>query len=46
MDLLLTLDENYLLPCKVMLRSFFAAAPNEKDVTAYLRTSASALAGR
>ena len=40
MDLLLTLDENYLLPCKVMLRSFFAANPSEKDVTVYLLHSA------
>ena len=40
MNLLLTLDENYLLPCKVMLRSFFAANPSEKDVTVYLLHSA------
>ena len=40
MNLLLTLDENYLLPCKVMLRSFFAANPTEKDVTVYLLHSA------
>lgn len=36
MNLLLTLDENYLLPCKVMLDSFFASNPNESDVTVYL----------
>ena len=33
MNLLLTLDENYLPPCKVMLCSFFASNPNETDVT-------------
>ena len=27
MNILLTLDENYLLPCKVMLDSFFASNP-------------------
>lgn len=40
MNLLLTLDENYLLPCKVMLESFFASNPQEKDVTVYLLHSA------
>lgn len=40
MNLLLTLDENYLLPCKVMLDSFFASNPQEKDVTVYLLHSA------
>lgn len=40
MNLLLTLDENYLLPCKVMLDSFFASNPNEADVTVYLLHSA------
>ena len=36
MNLLLTLDENYLLPCKVMLDSFFAGNPQETDVKVYL----------
>lgn len=36
MNLLLTLDENYLLPCKVMLYSFFANNSGENDVTIYL----------
>ena len=36
MNLLLTLDENYLMPCKVMLYSFFASNQGEKDVTVYL----------
>lgn len=36
MNLLLTLDENYLLPCKVMLYSLFASNPNEQDVNIYL----------
>ena len=36
MDLLLTLDENYLRPCQVMLDSFFAGNPEERDVTVYL----------
>lgn len=36
MNLLLTLDENYLLPCKVLLYSFFANNQNETDVTIYL----------
>ena len=36
MNLLLTLDENYLLPCKVLLYSFFANNPTETDVTIYL----------
>lgn len=40
MNLLLTLDENYLLPCKVMLDSFFASNPNESYVTVYLLHSA------
>ena len=40
MNLLLTLDENYLLPCKVILDSFFASNPQEKDVTVYLLHSA------
>ena len=40
MNLLLTLDENYLPPCKVMLCSFFASNPNETDVTVYLLHSA------
>ena len=40
MDLLLTLDQNYLPPCKVMLCSFFASNPNETDVTVYLLHSA------
>ena len=41
MNILLTLDENYLLPCKVMLDSFFASNPAETDVTVYLLHSAS-----
>jgi len=40
MNLLLTLDENYILPCRVMLYSFFISNPNEKDVTIYLLHSA------
>ena len=36
MNLLLTLDENYLQPCKVMLYSFFANNSSEKNVTIYL----------
>ena len=36
MNLLLTLDENYLLPCMVMLDSFFASNPDEKNVKIYL----------
>ena len=40
MNLLLTLDENYLLPCKVMLDSFFASNPYERGVTVYLLHSA------
>ena len=40
MNLLLTLDENYLMPCKVMLDSFFASNPNETGVTVYLLHSA------
>ena len=40
MNLLLTLDENYLLPSKVMLDSFFASNSNETGVTVYLLHSA------
>lgn len=40
MNLLLTLDEHYLLPCKVMLDSFFASNPDERNVTVYLLHSA------
>lgn len=40
MNLLLTLDENYLPPCMVMLDSFFASNPGEKNVTVYLLHSA------
>ena len=40
MKILLTLDENYLLPCKVMLDSLFASNPAETDVTVYLLHSA------
>ena len=40
MNLLLTLDENYLMPCKVMLDSFFASNSNEQGVTVYLLHSA------
>lgn len=40
MNLLLTLDENYLMPCKVMLNSFFTSNSNEADVTVYLLHSA------
>ena len=40
MNLLLTLDENYLPPCKVMLDSFFASNPGEKNVSVYLLHSA------
>ncbi|MFR1974449.1 MAG: glycosyltransferase family 8 protein [Oscillospiraceae bacterium] len=40
MNILLTLDENYLLPCKVMLDSLFASNPAETDVTVYLLHSA------
>ena len=36
MNLLLTLDKNYLLPCKVLLYSFFTNNPGETDVTIYL----------
>ena len=36
MDLLLTLDENYLLPCRVMLDSFFTSNPGEENVSVYL----------
>ena len=40
MNLLLTLDENYLLPCEVMLDSFFASNPNERGAAIYLLHSA------
>ena len=40
MNILLTLDENYLLPCKVMLDSLFTSNPAETDVTVYLLHSA------
>lgn len=30
MNLLLTLDENYLMPCKVMLDSFLPATPMKR----------------
>ena len=40
MNLLLTLDENYLPPCEVMLDSFFASNPDEKNVKIYLLHSA------
>ena len=40
MDLLLTLDQNFLPPCKVMLCSFFASNPVERDVTVHLLHSA------
>lgn len=40
MNLLLTLDENYLMPCKVMLYSFFASNPEERAVSVYLLHSA------
>lgn len=40
MNILLTLDKNYLLPCKVMLDSLFASNPAETDVTVYLLHSA------
>lgn len=40
MNLLLTLDEHYLLPCKVMLDSFFASNPDERNATVYLLHSA------
>ncbi len=36
MNLLLTLDENYLLPCKVMLYSFFTNNMDQRNVTIYL----------
>ncbi len=36
MNLLITIDENYLFPCKIMLHSFFASNPNEHDVSVYL----------
>ena len=37
MNILLTLDENYLLPCKVMLDSFFASNPAETCAIIYFR---------
>lgn len=40
MNLLLTLDENYLTPCAVLLDSFFASNPNEQSTTVYLLHSA------
>ena len=40
MNLLLTLDENYLPPCTVLLASFFASNPGETGVTVYLLHSA------
>lgn len=40
MNLLLTLDENYLSPCTVLLASFFASNPGETGVTVYLLHSA------
>lgn len=40
MNLLLTLDENYLLPCKIMLYSFFSSNPDERNVVIYLLHSA------
>lgn len=40
MNLLLTLDENYLQPCMVMLDSFFASNPNDTGMTIYLLHSA------
>lgn len=36
MNLLVTIDENYLLPCEVMLHSLFAGDPNAKEVSVYL----------
>lgn len=36
MNLLLTLDENYLMPCQVMLHSLFASNPKEQDLSIYL----------
>lgn len=36
MNLLLTLDKNYLLSCKVMLYSFFTNNMDERNVTIYL----------
>ena len=36
----MTLDENYLMPCKVMLYSFFASNSEEQDVSIYLLHSA------
>lgn len=40
MNLLVTVDENYIRPLKVMLYSFFASNPDEKTVTVYLIHSA------
>lgn len=36
MNLLVTIDENYLFPCKVMLYSFFINNPDAQDVAVYL----------
>lgn len=36
MNLLITIDANYINPCKVMLHSFFASNPNVKDATIFL----------
>lgn len=40
MNLLVTIDENYILPFKVMLSSFFSSNPQETDNTIYLLHSA------
>lgn len=36
MNLLITIDENYLLPCETMLHSLFTSNPNEDAVSIYL----------
>jgi len=36
MNLLITIDENYLDPCKVMLHSFFNSNPNVNNTSIYL----------
>lgn len=36
MNILITIDENYLPPCKVMLHSLFASDPALRDVSVYL----------
>lgn len=36
MNILVTIDTNYIQPFKIMLYSFFAAHPHQKDVTIYL----------